>query len=135
MRDKGLGLAFDVVPLVSREAKNDPVNGQPGGLLAEGNAKGENIIVLTCDFGKTFSRLGSTTGTNFLYADPGRDGETANMDTVNAQAYYIAQTLVSGGTIKDAQAAAQKVFDSNPYGAKLDGERMVLKVLPQRFDW
>jgi hypothetical protein len=120
VRGGGRGLEFQA-----------PIIGEPGyGKSVDGiDAKATNIVVLSCDFGKTFDNLRSSAGSKFIYADPGEDGYTADVRTVDLQARVMTDMFARGGSAENARDAAQKIFDENPYKLPLDGEKMILNTI------
>lgn len=130
MLGKGQGLEFYGRPLTTNAVISDPVNGQPGGASIEGKVvQAKTIAILSCDFGETFANVQSRNRTNIIFAYPGKDGETANLDTVNLQAQRMTRVFANGGSAQQAAQAAQNVFNQNPFNVELDGERITIGTL------
>jgi RHS repeat-associated protein len=76
--------------------------------------KADNVGVFACDSGGTLPNLVSHMSGTLLYNDDGPDG-LATFDANEHAAYAVAKTFATGGTIGEAQNAAQGAVDSFAY--------------------
>ncbi len=123
---KGVGIMF-----ANNEAVASPTAESKGMMqnvpTLEGvEASAKNLVILTCDFGDTFSPLGSKNKTNFLWATGGEDGLTTTFGTVTKVARKMAEIFARGGSARQAQGAGSAILGRAPGN---DGETMIREVL------